>query len=415
MPNSLVPKARVSAAVRNLNVPMSMGMSAVSSFGDAAGVMMRWGMLNAFRDGFMPYVTSLMTDQKFARASLREFRVAGIAIDTQFAARHHEISGITDAYQNGSPLERTLQWGADKMQLANMLGPWTDRIKSISATVAAVNFLKASEALVRGTATQKQLRALGAANIDRNLAARIAEQYRDHGTRVGGVLLPNLEEWTDRSAREGFNGALSREANIMVVTPGIDKPLLMSHDLMAVVLQFKSYTAAAHTRILIANLQRRDADALGGLVGALGLGMLSYKINALTGGQPTSDKPGDWVKEGMSRSNLLGWFEEGNAFVSKMSRGRLDAYRLTGSSHPLSKYAGRSIADQLLGPTVGKLDRLQQVTGSLASGDWKASDTHALRQLFFFQNLVYVRGLFNEVERAFNNSLGVPEPATAAR
>jgi hypothetical protein len=112
---------------------------------------------------------------------------------------------------------------------------------------------------------------------------------------------------------------------------------------------------------------------------------LSYKINAMTGGQPTSDNPGDWIKEGMSRSNLLGWFEEGNAFASKMTRGRLDAYRLTGSSHMLSKYAGRSVRDQMLGPTIGKLERLNKITGSIASSDWNASDTHALRQLFSFR------------------------------
>jgi hypothetical protein len=196
-----------------------------------------------------------------------------------------------------------------------------------------------------------------------------------------------------------------------VVTPGIDKPLLMSDPMVAMLTQFKSYTAAAHTRILIANLQRRDADALGGLVGALGLGMMSYKINALTGGQPTSDKPGDWVKEGMSRSNLLGWFEEGNAFASKMTRGQLDAYRLTGSSHMLSKYAGRSALDQILGPTAGKIERLATVTGAAARMDWKASDTHALRQLMFLQNLVYVRQLFDQVEHGVNRGLGVQEKA----
>jgi len=48
-------------------------------------------------------------------------------------------------------------------------------------------------------------------------------------------------------------------------------------------------------RILISNLQRRDAQVLQGLIFSMGLGMLSYKLNSLTGGQPTSDKPQDWV------------------------------------------------------------------------------------------------------------------------
>jgi hypothetical protein len=412
-----VETSRVSAAVRHFNVLTSMGMSTVSSFGDAAGVMMRWGMMSAFRDGFVPFVTSLMSPgQKLARAELREWKAAGIAVDTWIAARHHALADVTDQYANGSTFERALQFGADKFQLLNMLGPWTDVIKSVSSTVASVNILKAVEARSLGKATEKQLRALGAANIPTALDERISDQYRKYATKVDGVLLPNLGAWTDKQAQEVFNAAISREANIMVVTPGVgDIPLWASNPLYAPFFQFKSFTAAAHTRILLANLQRRDADALGGLVGALGLGMLSYKINAMTGGQPTSDNPGDWIKEGISRSNLLGWFEEANAFAAKMTRGQLDMYRLTGSEHMLSKYAGRSVTDQLLGPTLGKLERLQQSTGAFFAGDWKASDTHALRQLFFFQNLVYFRQLFDEVERATNQGLGIPEPAQAAR
>jgi hypothetical protein len=68
------------------------------------------------------------------------------------------------------------------------------------------------------------------------------------------------------------------------------------------------------------------------------------------------------------------------------------------SQHMLSKYAGRSALDQILGPTAGKIERLSQVTGAAASMDWKASDTHALRQLFFMQNLVYLRQLFDQVD-----------------
>ena len=94
-----------------------------------------------------------------------------------------------------------------------------------------------------------------------------------------------------------------------------------------------------------------------------------------------------------------------------MTRGQLDAYRLTGSSHMLSKYAGRSALDQILGPTAGKIDRLATVTGAAARMDWKASDTHALRQLFFLQNLVYLRQLFDQVEHGVNRGLGVQEKA----
>lgn len=397
---------KIGGIARNFNVLTSMGVSAVASLGDAAGMQMRFGMLNTFRDAFMPYFQSLVSGGEFNREALRQAKALGIAVDWELAARHHALSGVMEEYHPSSRFERTLQAGADKMQLMNGLATWTDRVKTMTTFVAAAEMKRAMEAMAKGTATKKQMMVLGENNITPPLAEKILAQYEQHAP---DGLLPNMGEWTNQEAKRAFNGALAREANIGVVTPGIgDKPNWMADPVLGILGQFKSYTAAAHTRILIANLQRRDADVLSGLVGAMGLGMLSYKINSLTGGQPTSDKPGDWIKEGMSRSNMLGWFEEGNAFASKMTRGQLDAYRLTGSDHMLSKYAGRSVMDQIMGPTAGKIERLATVTGSAASMDWKASDTHALRQLFFYQNLVYVRGLLNQVEQGANTAFGVP-------
>ena len=401
---------RASGVARNVNVITSMGVSGLASLADSGTVMMRHGLMHTFADGFMPYFRSLLSGGEFNREALRQAKAAAIAIDWDMASRHHELAGVLDGYKPRSTAERALQWGADKMQLLNMLAPWTDRIKTITMTVAAPDIKRALEARLKGTATAKQLRQLGEGNIPAHMDERIIEQYEKYGGEVGGVMLPSIDKWTDEAAQRHMQGALVREADISVVTPGIgDTPNWMSKPILGMLGQFKSYTAASHTRILIANLQRRDADVLSGLVGMMGIGMLSYKLNALTGGQPTSDRPQDWIKEAMSRSNMFGWFEESNAFASKMTRGQLDAYRLTGSDHMLSKYAGRSVTDQILGPTIGKIERLSQVSGAAARMDWTASDTHALRQLLFFQNLVYVRGLLNQVEEGSNNAFGIPK------
>jgi hypothetical protein len=400
---------RVSAAVRNANIPLSMGMGAVSSIPDAAGAVFRWGMAAAFKDAWAPFVKSLMTNRELGKEALRQFRVMGIAIDTATAQRSHSFSGLTEAYHPASPFERTLQWGADKFQLANLLGPWTDIAKTMASTVAATELYKAAQASAKGTATKKQLRALGEANITPDLAMKIAEQYEKHGNKVDNVLLPNTEEWTHRGARDAFEGALSREANISVITPGLDKPLFMSDPVFAVLAQFKSFTAAATTRLMIANLQRADAEVLQGLVASLGMGMMSYKINAITGGAPTSDRPQDWIKEAMSRGNIFGWLEEGNALASKMTRGGADIYRLIGADKPLSRFAGRTVLDQLIGPTFGKVESIAKVTGATVSGDWKADDVKALRRMIPMQNLAYLRGLFNQVEAGADNAFGIQQ------
>jgi hypothetical protein len=87
--------------------------------------------------------------------------------------------------------------------------------------------------------------------------------------------------------------------------------------------------------------------------------MMSYKLNAVFGGSPTSERPQDWIKEAISRGGLLGWFEEGNALAAKASGGKLDIYRAIGADKPLTRYASRSALDQLPRADLGQDRRLR--------------------------------------------------------
>jgi hypothetical protein len=286
-----------------------------------------------------------------------------------------------------------------------MLAPWTDFAKINASLVAGSEILRAVKA---ANPTARQLRNLGESGIEPHMRERIANAFEAGGEIRDGVHLPNTADWTDKEARRVFEGAVARDADIAVVTPGAEKPLWMSHPLLSVLGQFKSFTAAATERILISNLQRRDAQVLQGMLFSMGLGMLSYKINSVTGGNPTSEKPQDWIKESISRGNLLGWFEEGNALASKATRGGVDVYRLIGADKPLSRYASRSAMDQLLGPTAGKIGGILSVAGAASHpSEWSESDSKALRRLIAGQNVWYLRGLFNQVEAAGNNAFGI--------
>jgi hypothetical protein len=410
--NSMRGAGRVAAAVKNLNVLTSMGMAAVSSLPDMAGAVFRFGLGTTFNDAWAPFVSSLMGNRELTREAFRQFRAMGISIETVTSQRAHALSDIMDSYRPQSRLERSLQWGADRFQLVNMLGPWTDIQKTIAATVASQEIFRAAEASAKGAASERQLRLLGESNIDQHMAVKIAEQYAASGNIVDGVHLPNTEAWTDTTARQAFEGAVGREVDIAVITPGQEKPLWLSNPVVSVLGQFKSFTAASTERILVANLQRRDAQVMQGLIASLGLGMVSYKVNAMLGGQPTSDRPQDWIKEAISRGGVLGWFEEGNALASKMTRGGVDIYRLIGADKPLSRYAGRSVLDQMLGPTAGKIEALSKITGAAGTLEWNQSDTSALRKITAFQNVFYLRGLFNQVEAGANNAFGIPMKPT---
>jgi hypothetical protein len=413
---SMANLGRITTALKQVNNITSMGMSAIASLSDFAGAPLRYGITSAFADGWAPFFKAMVDKDTHAALAKQksELKALGIGVDTVLNLRQHSFDDIVDGYKPQSRVERALQWTSDKFFVANLLAPLTDMQKQIAGNVAINQALRGVKSIAEGKATKSQIRNLADAGIDANMASRIHRQFFElgHGNTVDGVHLPNTANWTDAGARQAFEGAIGRDVDIMVISPGQEKPFLLSKQVGSLLLQFKSFPAAATERILISNLQRRDAKALSGVITSVALGMLSYKINALLGGQPVSDRPQDWIKEGISRSGIVGWLEEGNAMAAKLTAGKLDVHRLYGADKPLSRFASRNLADSFLGPTAGKLQQIGQIGHAAATGEWGQSDTTALRRLMFFQNVFWLRQAINQVEHGANSTFGIPEKAT---
>jgi len=288
----------------------------------------------------------------------------------------------------------------------------TDAQKVIASTVAGNNILKGAKALVEGTASDKVVTALAAGGIDAPMAARIVQNFEGAGGNiVDGTYLPNLDSWTDKTAARRFQAAVMRDVEIAVITPGQEKPLFLSSPIISLLGQFKTFISAANTRILLANLQRRDATALSGLITQLSLGMLSYAAYTAARGGEFHERPQDWVKEGFDRSGVLGWFGELNTMAAKATGGKSDIFRAIGADKPLSRYASRGLIGNILGPAFGKAEDFTALTYATSNGQWTESDTTRLRRMIPFQNLFYLRRLFDEVEQNGNALFGIEAKA----
>jgi hypothetical protein len=158
---------------------------------------------------------------------------------------------------------------------------------------------------------------------------------------------------------------------------------------------------------LLANLQRRDASTLAGLTMAISAGMVSAGVYAMLSGKEFPERPQDWVKEGISKSGVMGWFEEANTIVAKGTRGEVDAFRLIGADKPLSRFSNNTFLGQLMGPSAGKLEKAVGVIGDVVTGETDARTIARTRQLVPLQNLWAIRRLLNEVEDAAAGAIGV--------
>jgi hypothetical protein len=402
-------------ALKVNNIISSHGM-AVASLPDFAGVAFRHGITSAFQDAWVPFASSLLDNEAWqaVKAAGDEWKAFGIGIETHSASRNHALSDITEHYRPNSKFERALTWISDKAFVANLLAPLTDIQKRMATNAVASNILRASEAVAGGNATQKQIQRLAEGNITEAQAARIWDQWSNNGgEKVKGVILPNMDKWTDQNAALAFRGAVGRDVDIAVVQPGYGEiPKFMSKPGFNVLVQYKKFTMSATQRILISNLQRHDAGTMAGLVTAVGMGMLAYRINTMASGQKMATDLPTLFKEGISRGGVLGVIDDSNSIVSKATGGKADIYRAIGADKPLSKFVSRDAASMFLGPTYGKLTNLAQVTrGATHPTEWNESDTHALRMMTMGTNFPFLPQMFDKVEQGANHAFGIPMKA----
>lgn len=394
---------RAGRVARNLNYLRLLGGMTLSAFPDMAGIVFKHGLTSTFRDGFLPLVSNI----KAVRMAGKEVKAAGTALDMILDSRAMSLAEIGDDFGRGSKFERAVKSAGTRFGVVSLMAPWNAVMKQFSGMIVMTNMLHATEAIAKGAATAKQIRKLGAAGINTDLAERIHKQFKKYGETQDGVLLAKAGDWDDRLAREAFRTAVVRDVDRIIVTPGQDKPLWMSTELGKTIGQFKSFQLSSMQRVALSAMQQRDAETMSGIMTALGLGAFSYAAKQWVAGREVSDNPLVWAVEAIDKSGITGWLMEVNAISEKATRGRVGASAITGE--PVSRYASRNVVGAFFGPTPDAVADIFQVSGSIFAGDTSKADLHKIRGLLPFQNLFYVRGLLNKVEDEAGDAIGLPD------
>lgn len=402
---------RIAATAARYDVLTNLGGAALSSLSDLAGIQWQAGLRGTFRHAWAPFFKAMVNPEtrKAVLQYRRQLQTLGIAAETYLSTRASGIHDVLDVYRPTSRFERGMRATADKFGNITGLSQWTDFGKMAAGMVSGGEISSAVEAIGAGKASERQIRRLAEGGIDAAMAARIDKALKADGGSdvVAGIRIPNSGNWADTGARDAFEGALARDVDIMIITPGAERPLMMSKPIAALILQYKSFVAAANERLLVRSLQSRDRQVLEGMVSAIGLGMLAeYAYSGIAGRDPPV-AASEWIKQGISRAGLLGWYQEANAISAKWTGGAADAYRLIGAKRPDSRYYSRSTLGAILGPTANKVESLIYTSSDIANLDWKAADTRRLRRMLIGQNVFYIRGLLDSLEAGANAAAGV--------
>ena len=391
-----------SRILRTLNYMSLMGGVLLSSIADLGGPILKQGLSRYLIDGWVP----VLTNMKAVKLAAQEVQLAGTAWDIVLDSRAMALHEMMDEFGRGGKFDRGLQGLQTNFSQLTGISHWTAAMKQFAGLITQTRLINATLDTAAGTVAKKELNNLAASYIDSGMAKRIAQQFERYGETSGTVRLPNTTRWTDMEAVKVFRAAIAKDVDRTIVTPGMDKPLWMSTEMGKLFMQFKSFAFASTQRVLLAGLQDRDLGVLNGVVVMTGLGMISTLLRDWFANRHKERTPAQWVAEGIDRSGVTGWLFDANNILEKVTRGHVGVGAITGSGQ-MSRYASRNIADALMGPSVGRVEDALKVTGAVTSGEWSESDTRAIRRLIPFQNLFYIRQLFDAGEDRLQDILGV--------
>lgn len=396
--------ASTSRFIRNWNYLRLLGGMTLSAIPDVGRSVMIHGIGRTLKDGIVPLVTAF----RETRLSMNESVLAGAATDMALDSRIVEIADVLDDYGRYSKFERGVEYATRKLGVVSLMSPWNQVMKEFVGTITQHRTLEAITGIVEGKAVKKaEIERLAHLGIDSGMAKRIYDQFTTHGSK-GKVWLASTDKWTDGLARDTYYNMMIKEIDKAIVTPGLDRPLWLSSELGRIVGQFKSFSFASTQRVLMSGLQQRDMAALNGALLLVALGTLSYYTKAQIGGWKTPKTWDQWLVHGFDRSGLTAWFFDAHAIVDKLSRGHVSLYTLTGSPPP-EVWATQNFVSALLGPTGGALFEAGGVVGNILSGEFDQSDAKTIKRWLFFQNVFYLKKLFDVAAESTASALGVPK------
>lgn len=385
-------------ALRTYTLATTMGGVLIGSITDLAGLPFRQGYANILRDGIAPLLADIVAHKgALYKSTQQELADAGISLDL---IMNQGLKQLTDADTVGRGAYRTFNDGVMyTFGRVTGIGFWNNTMKIIAGHTFTMRLMRTIENHSKGIVDADEIAKLKKLGIHEEDFKGILEEFNKpgHGAKEGDQYLLNLRDWEEGVTRDKVMNALQVEVNASILSPSAAmKPLMFSRsDIGMLVGQLKSFPSAATSQILISGLQRRDATVVAGASNMIMLGYVSYAIKEVLAGREPSTDMDRVIREGLSRSGLLGLFMD--SLLSIVPGG-------TGS-----RYASGSLLDKFAGPAAGKVNDFYKLATGVVKDGYDSNDAAIVKRLTLYQNLFYLSPLLN---KAYGVEPPKPQPAS---
>jgi len=396
---------RTSNYILKLNTMTALGRVVLSSIPDMGRLVARYSAPRV-----MNVMAGSLQASELAKLSKEEMRTLIGITELQLQRRYHAFSDLPTGLQPLTRLERFLDHASERFGKITLLSYWNQAGMETAALIATDLILGTARKMALKMPLNKlELAKIAESGLDQNTLSRIWNQFNKYGKEKNHVWFPNMAKWDDQEAAKIFQIAIKREVENVWTIPGIgDRPVWTSYQLGRHISQFKSYSFTIIQSAILSGLQYSDRAAAEGFALSMFLGGSLYVLYQLSDGKTPDMSPGRLILESFDRSGILGWISDIDAIIERATEGKLGMSPLLGGQ-VRSKYTSRDIFALLGGKTAGTIQDIFAVTGAATSMNWTAADVKAFRRLIPYQNVFYMRYLFDGLERGYGYLVGAEE------
>jgi hypothetical protein len=371
--------------LRKLNSMAMLGGIALSSVPDMMMLVFKNGFGSVWRNS-IPKTFKQMAAAKITRKQTEN--LVGV-YDKQM---NHILRAQTDPdFTTGGlprgPVDRAIDSVSDTFTSATGINVWNRNIAQMGVELHSATLVDDMAELAKTGTLSKIKKARWARNGIGAKEYRIIQRNLKHSQDVDGATHANFGAW-DEEAQELLARSILGDQTVLKPGRGDIPNLFQGDDAMRTVFQFKSFIAAAHNKIFLGGLQRAKIQGASGLVGSeaqgimglVSMGAAVYVLKTTLADRPVDYSLDNLIKEGIFRSGVGGMMAEAGAFIPGM-----------GAS---SRFAGLRAQGMIGGPSLTQAARLVEVMHGIADGDISDKDMDKASRFVPFNNLFYLRGLF---------------------
>ena len=379
-----------------------------SAYPDLGRIAYFNGLRNSFGGQLQQLTEDLVEWKKMAKVSRKNAMIWEEAVDWFVATRARAQADLNEFTSFAHKSERVLDTVSTlNFAFVNAMSTWNTIMKEIAGMSWQTTVIPVLKQWGKtGEISQLWRRRFARAGLATEGEASkvtmdiVRELNKAEGVMKGKILrIANTDNWTNKKAIDAFNGAMSHDIPIQIVTPGKgDVALWTNKEYGGLIAQFKKFTQAATNRVLMAGLQEGPQQFALQMAYMIPLGMfVDYMRTEHAFGHDWSKKPFlSKLYDGIERSALLGYFTDIDRTMMAWSNNQIGVKALLG----VAPQYGTSLQRKLGAvPTLGAAATFGKVFTDTVTGEYDWHTARNVRRLLPFQNVFWLDSIFDKLEK----------------